>query len=90
MNLYIDGLEEGKYREIRPEERKELEEMLSSGRSQQETGVRKKSILPERLVPGMLLTPACDLICFYDVLLFFLQLLFVLYFVSLKYTCTRL
>ena len=38
MNLYIDGIEEGKYREIRPEERKKLEEMLSSKRSERETG----------------------------------------------------
>ena len=38
MNLYIDGLEEGKYREIRPEERKELEEMLSSEKSEKKDG----------------------------------------------------
>ena len=38
MNLYIDGLEEGKYREIRPEERKELEEMLSSEKSGKKDG----------------------------------------------------
>ena len=40
MNLNIDGIEEGEYREITPTERKKLEEMLSSGRSQQETGGR--------------------------------------------------
>lgn len=40
MNLNIDGIEEGEYREITPAERKKLEEMLSSGRSQQETGGR--------------------------------------------------
>ena len=33
MNLYLDGLAEGEYREIRPEERKKLEEMLSSKRT---------------------------------------------------------
>ena len=34
MNLYLDGLAEGEYREIRPEERKKLEEMLSSKRTE--------------------------------------------------------
>lgn len=38
MNLYLDGLAEGEYREIRPEERKKLEEMLSSKRTEKETG----------------------------------------------------
>ena len=40
MNLTLDGLEEGKYREITPAERKKLEEMLSSGKSESETGGR--------------------------------------------------
>ena len=37
MNLHIDGLEAGKYREIRPEERKQLEEMLSSAKTERKT-----------------------------------------------------
>ena len=40
MNLYLDGLAEGEYREIRPEERKKLEEMLSSKRTEKETGCK--------------------------------------------------
>ena len=58
MNLYIDGLEEGKYREIRPEERKELEEMLSSKRSEKRTGgnheriIHKKNEGAGRKAPG--------------------------------------
>ena len=58
MNLYIDGLEEGKYREIRPEERKELEEMLSSEKSEKRTGgsheriIHKKNERAGRKAPG--------------------------------------
>ena len=58
MNLYINGLEEGKYREIRPEERKELEEMLSSEKSEKRTGgsheriIHKKNERAGRKAPG--------------------------------------
>ena len=58
MNLYINGLEEGKYREIRPEERKELEEMLSSEKSEKRTGgsheriIHKKNEGAGRKAPG--------------------------------------
>ena len=58
MNLHLDGLEEGKYREIRPEERKELEEMLSSGKSKKRTGgsheriIHKKNERAGRKTPG--------------------------------------
>ena len=58
MNLHLDGLEEGKYREIRPEERKELEEMLSSGKSEKRTGgsheriIHKKNERAGRKAPG--------------------------------------
>ena len=58
MNLYIDGLEEGKYREIRPEERKKLEEMLSSEKSEKRTGgsheriIHKKNERAGRKAPG--------------------------------------
>ena len=58
MNLYIDGLEEGKYREIRPEERKELEEMLFSEKSEKRTGgsheriIHKKNEGAGRKAPG--------------------------------------
>lgn len=48
MNLNIDGIEEGKYREITPAERKKLEEMLSSGRSQQETGGRHERSIHQK------------------------------------------
>ena len=49
MNLYIDGLEEGKYREIRPEERKELEEMLSSEKSEKRTGGSHERIIIKKM-----------------------------------------
>ena len=49
MNLYIDGLEEGKYREIRPEERKELEEMLSSEKSEKRTGGSHERIIHKKM-----------------------------------------
>ena len=58
MNLHLDGLEEGKYREIRPEERKELEEMLSSEKSEKRTGgsheriIHKKNERAGRKAPG--------------------------------------
>ena len=58
MNLYIDGLEEGKYREIRPEERKVLEVMLSSEKSEKRTGgsheriIHKKNERAGRKAPG--------------------------------------
>ena len=40
MNLMIDGIEEGKYREITPWERAKLEELLSSEKPKRETGGR--------------------------------------------------
>lgn len=58
MNLHIDDLEEGKYREIMPEERKKLEEMLSSKRSERRTGgshernIHKKNEGAGRKAPG--------------------------------------
>ena len=49
MNLHLDGLEEGKYREIRPEERKELEEMLSSEKSEKRTGGSHERIIHKKM-----------------------------------------
>ena len=58
MNLHIDGLEAGKYREIRPEERKQLEEMLSSAKTERKTeegherNIHKKNERAGKKAPG--------------------------------------
>ena len=58
MNLHIDGLEAGKHREIRPEERKQLEEMLSSAKTERKTeegherNIHKKNERAGKKAPG--------------------------------------
>ena len=58
MNLYLDGLAEGEYREIRPEERKKLEEMLSSAKTERKTeegherNIHKKNERAGKKAPG--------------------------------------